>query len=870
MKPILYESTETLFQSNGLGILNDCITCHVVEERNGQYEAEFEYPINGVHYNDIIEGRIILISHDESGDLQPFDIYGHSKAINGVTKFYAHHISYRQNAITVKPFTATSLANTLTKIKSNSINTNPFNYSTDKTVATAFQLTEPKPLKSILGGEEGSLLDVYGTGEYEWDRFQVILHLHRGTDSGVVVRYGKNLTELQDDIDYSNSYNGIVPFWFGQNEPADGEEAVDTLVTLSEWVLYKSGSTYDGRDSVIPVDFSSDFERPPTEAELRTAATAYLNRGNPLLPTDTLTFDFVELSDTDEYSYLDLQQVNLCDTVRVVFDDIDAAMKVISVDWNVLSERYDSLTLGDAPTTYAEAITDRLAEIAQTANAGAKLAKLWATNALSIAGNTNQYFWFAGTGTDTGAHITEVPRETFLADPANGGGNLLARSNGIAARDGLTELATFGANGAQVGQSGSGHVEILPTGFDVYGGNGTVNLAHIGYESGTAEAGTAVAPYYTFGERASTTYGNYSTVMGKNSTASGYCSIAQGYNAVASGSDSYANGYYTIAQGFGQTAIGSYNVAQGTNTSRVSTDHAFIIGNGWNGTRSNAFTVDWDGNTVASGTVKGSGWDGNLHVVSGNVRLDLGKGLSTYDINNNLKDLVNTSSAGGINNYIFGQGGYYNSEGVTYYQGNSLYIQSKSGITMEGAITTNSTLSTGGNLYVTGSTAVDNAKGYNSYNANGNLRTLSFISATDNYYFGSGSYDNSEGATYLRGNAIYIQSKGSVSITAPNGISNSGTYNALYKTTTMSVSVAAGSSGTYISSTTYNIPAASQVSGYNLVAISGVQSASQNIDTFNFHVTSNTQISAGFARRATTSSAYNVTFFLLWLKATSA
>ena len=52
-----------------------------------------------------------------------------------------------------------------------------------------------------------------------------------------------------------------------------------------------------------------------------------------------------------------------------------------------------------------------------------------------IAGNTNQYFWHTQSGTDTGAHITEVPKVAFRADPTNGGGNLLARSNGIAVRD---------------------------------------------------------------------------------------------------------------------------------------------------------------------------------------------------------------------------------------------------------------------------------------------------------------------------------------------------------------------------------------------------------------------------------------------------
>lgn len=59
-----------------------------------------------------------------------------------------------------------------------------------------------------------------------------------------------------------------------------------------------------------------------------------------------------------------------------------------------------------------------------------------------IATNTAQYFWFTETGTDTGAHISEVTQEEFKDNPS--GGNLLANSNGIAVRDGMDELATFG------------------------------------------------------------------------------------------------------------------------------------------------------------------------------------------------------------------------------------------------------------------------------------------------------------------------------------------------------------------------------------------------------------------------------------------
>ena len=110
MIPILYESGTTTFTTNGIGRLTDCISCRVTEERNGIFEAEFEYPITGQYYSEIQEGRIITVSHDEQKDKQPFIIYARSAEISGKVTFYAHHISYLLNGIIVQPFTATSVA----------------------------------------------------------------------------------------------------------------------------------------------------------------------------------------------------------------------------------------------------------------------------------------------------------------------------------------------------------------------------------------------------------------------------------------------------------------------------------------------------------------------------------------------------------------------------------------------------------------------------------------------------------------------------------------------------------------------------------------------------------------------------------------
>lgn len=67
-----------------------------------------------------------------------------------------------------------------------------------------------------------------------------------------------------------------------------------------------------------------------------------------------------------------------------------------------------------------------------------------AFDAYGIASNTAQYFWYTEEGDDTGAHITEVPRDSFVENPRRY--NLLARSDGVAIRNGENELATFTYN----------------------------------------------------------------------------------------------------------------------------------------------------------------------------------------------------------------------------------------------------------------------------------------------------------------------------------------------------------------------------------------------------------------------------------------
>lgn len=102
-------------------------------------------------------------------------------------------------------------------------------------------------------------------------------------------------------------------------------------------------------------------------------------------------------------------------------------------------------------------------------------------------------------------------------------------------------------------------------------------------------------------ESALYTIGTNAFAEGFKTQATGLQSHAAGSNSIASGSNSYAGGQNTVAKGMNQTSIGKYN------TIDQESKYALIIGNGENNlVRSNAMTVDWQGNIKIAGNIENS------------------------------------------------------------------------------------------------------------------------------------------------------------------------------------------------------------------------------------------------------------------------
>lgn len=354
----LFDSTATSFDTNGIGSLSDAISCEVTEERNGEFELEMEYSVNGKRYSDISLRKIITAKPNPYDKPQPFRIYSITKPINGVVTINAEHISYDLSGCIVSPFSASSAALAFEKMKANSVTSCPFEFWTDKTVNADMVVSKPVSIRSLLGGSEGSMLDIYGKGEYEFDNFTVKLHLNRGANRGVSIRYGKNLTDLTQEEKCSSVYTGVYPYWYSEQQG---------LCTIKEKIVSVEG-TYDF-ERIYALDLSDKWQEPPTEEQLRTAAKQYITANDIGVPKVSLKVSFVQLAQSKEYETIALlEKIHLCDTVNVEFPklNVSSTSKCISIKYDAITNKYIELKLGDSKTNLASTIVSQDKVISET------------------------------------------------------------------------------------------------------------------------------------------------------------------------------------------------------------------------------------------------------------------------------------------------------------------------------------------------------------------------------------------------------------------------------------------------------------------------------------------------------------------------
>lgn len=359
MIPILLSGTTVK------GFLQEAISCSVTEERNGIYELTMEYPVTGQMFSEIAVDRLLKAKPNDTADLQLFKIYEITKPINGIVTINAEHISYALSHYPVKNVTASGNAAIVIQAILDNANIN-LSKNHGFSVATTTDMTSTNTFsylvgsaRSALGGSEGSVLDVFG-GEFEFDNYVIRLHKNRGKDTGVLVAYGKNLTDVKVTTSMESSYTHLFPYCLKD----------DVLTTTSRIAVTNNSGI---AERVLIKDFTSFFENEEeiTASAITTKARAWLSQNDINAPSVNVSVSFIHLWQSSEYADVAvLEKVSLCDYVTVRHPQlaVDVKAQVTKTVYDVLAERYEKIELGSAKANFADTMkqaTSKLQEAIQ-------------------------------------------------------------------------------------------------------------------------------------------------------------------------------------------------------------------------------------------------------------------------------------------------------------------------------------------------------------------------------------------------------------------------------------------------------------------------------------------------------------------------
>lgn len=372
MIPILYTANETDFSHCGIGALSEMTSCAVTEERNGAFECEFKYPVDGKLFAEIQESCIVKAKPNEMSDPQLFRIYASSKPINGIVTYRAEHISYELSGY---PVESISVENATARAAMNAILNATLiahRYTAQSDIELLKSTTiDRKSARAALGGVEGSVLSLWG-GEFEFDNFTVKLYKARGRKTGIKIAYGKNITDIKQEANVAGVYTAVYPYAKYTTQPTDGQtEPEEITVSLPEKILYSQKASKAAGERVCIKDFSESFNGATeiTVEQLRTKAQNWVETSGFDVPSINITVSFENLWQSPEYEqYALLERCGLCDTVSVEFPalNISTTAKIIKTKYDVLSEKYLQITLGSARANFADTVKDTSAAIKQT------------------------------------------------------------------------------------------------------------------------------------------------------------------------------------------------------------------------------------------------------------------------------------------------------------------------------------------------------------------------------------------------------------------------------------------------------------------------------------------------------------------------
>ena len=377
MRPILFNKSETVFDTYGLGELN-VTKGTVTRERNGNYTLYAEIPVNDPAVATLEKEMKLKADAGLRTKNQTFEISRIVKDSSNIVKIYGQHISHKLEYIALRNATAFSgtAYNALAIWKNALIGDLTFDVWSDvqTTNKGLFDISKMENARLALGGVEGSILDLYG-GEYEFDNMTVRLHKQLGRTAPTVLEYGRNILSAESDETIESSYTSVLPFaMYTPDRPegsTDDSQPDPITVTIPEnYVDSKYKALYVHRRIKV-VDFSSEFSTDskkkniPNADKLRKLATDFMEKNAIGKPKINIKIEYADLAKTLDYADRAwIEELELCDIVPIYYPQIgltDETAKVTTVTYDFVNERNESVEFGDIGTNVRATMQSGLA-----------------------------------------------------------------------------------------------------------------------------------------------------------------------------------------------------------------------------------------------------------------------------------------------------------------------------------------------------------------------------------------------------------------------------------------------------------------------------------------------------------------------------
>lgn len=348
----IYLSNTTDFDNNGLGFLTDVISCYITDELNGNYELNMEYTINGHLSEYLIEENIIKCKVAD-GTEQLFRIKIVEKNFKTI-QITAQHIFYDllNNFLEdVFPQNLNGQAFLTHILNNTNFSTNFTGYS-DISDAKSARYVRRNPVMAIMGDIDNSMVNIFG-GELKRDNFTINFLTKVGNDNGVKLYFGKNITGIDLTININDMATRVMP------------QGYDGLLLPEKYVDSSLINNYP-TPKILKIEFDDVVYDPESTeagvytniqdayAALRAKAREQYSLGLDK-PSININVDWIELSKTNEYkNYVNLEKVNIGDTITSNVFGMDYETRVISTTYDVLKDMITNFQIGTfKPSLYS-------------------------------------------------------------------------------------------------------------------------------------------------------------------------------------------------------------------------------------------------------------------------------------------------------------------------------------------------------------------------------------------------------------------------------------------------------------------------------------------------------------------------------------